>query len=98
VEVFEEDEKESALAAAGIVVYLEQAVQGILGARRARRRHYLVRADLLPNHRRQPPWQVLYEHQNDSAFITTMGFDTSTQTLIYSRRVEAITKGVVLGR
>jgi hypothetical protein len=34
--------------------------------------------DLLLNHKHQTPWQVLYEHQNDHAFITAVGFDTLT--------------------
>ncbi|XP_006458839.1 hypothetical protein AGABI2DRAFT_40932, partial [Agaricus bisporus var. bisporus H97] len=74
----EEEEDEVALAAAGIVVYLEQEIRSIQATRRARSRQYLVRAELLPNPRVNTPWQVLYIHQNPRGFITTMGFDPDT--------------------
>lgn len=62
IQAFKEDEEELALAAAGMVVYLEQVVREIQGTRRARRRRYLVHGDLLPNPRHETPWQVLYDH------------------------------------
>jgi len=36
-------------------------------------RLYLCRTQLLPNPHCNTPWQLLYESQNDRAFITTMG-------------------------
>jgi len=39
---------------------------------------YLCRSQLLPNPRFNTPWQVLYESQNDRAFIITMDFDVRT--------------------
>ncbi|KAG2746075.1 hypothetical protein P692DRAFT_201868064 [Suillus brevipes Sb2] len=39
---------------------------------------YLCRPQLLPNPHINTPWQVLYNSQNDRAFITTMGVDVST--------------------
>ena len=42
------------------------------------KRVYLTWFDLLRNPRFGTPWQRLYKSQNDRAFITTMGFNTST--------------------
>ncbi|OJT14842.1 hypothetical protein TRAPUB_8636 [Trametes pubescens] len=41
-------------------------------------RRYLRRPQLLPNPRENTPWQVLYDSQDDRAFITTMGIDAGT--------------------
>ncbi|PCH44177.1 hypothetical protein WOLCODRAFT_133109 [Wolfiporia cocos MD-104 SS10] len=46
--------------------------------RRALRRLYLLRADLLPNPRQGTPWLQLYHTRNNRAFITTMGLDVNT--------------------
>ncbi|KAG2079011.1 hypothetical protein BDR04DRAFT_1146702 [Suillus decipiens] len=46
------------------------------------RQLYLCRAQLLPDPHCNTPWQLLYESQNDCAFITTMGIDTQTFELI----------------
>jgi hypothetical protein len=45
---------------------------------RLERRLYLTRAQLLPNPRRDTPWQILYASKSDRAYITTMGFDVQT--------------------
>ncbi|KAG2067553.1 hypothetical protein BDR04DRAFT_1212289 [Suillus decipiens] len=39
-------------------------------------------SQLLPDPHCNTPWQLLYESQNDHAFITTMGIDTQTFELI----------------
>ncbi|XP_006464061.1 hypothetical protein AGABI2DRAFT_75254 [Agaricus bisporus var. bisporus H97] len=78
IHLFEEEEDELALSAAGIIVYLDQEIRIIRSTRRARHRQYLVRADLLPNPRLHTPWQALYDHQNRRGFVTTMGFDPET--------------------
>ena len=49
---------------------------------RRRRRQYLARSNLLQNPRRGTPWRHLYENNDDRAFITTMGVDTSTFRMI----------------
>lgn len=43
-----------------------------------RRRLYLVRNELLPNPRRDTPWQRLFASNSDRAYITTMGIDVET--------------------
>ena len=81
----EEDEEESAFQA-----YRQQAVaslglvgHGILESRRVRRerrhisRHYLRRADLLPNPRHRTAWQQLYENQSDMGFLTVFAIDVA---------------------
>ena len=74
----DEDEELVALAYAGTVLggsiltrYQEQA-------RKAARKHFLRRRDLLPNPHTNTPWQVLLNGRQDSAYITTMGFDVNT--------------------
>ena len=44
--------------------------------------HYLTHSELLLHPQGRTPWQVLYHHQNDRAFITTMGFDVQCFQLI----------------
>jgi hypothetical protein len=76
----EEDEMDwelTATAVAAIVVGVLVARQQ-RAERRLERRLYLMRAQLLPDPRRDTPWQVLYASKSDRAFITTMGFDTQT--------------------
>ena len=58
---------------AGVLVARQRRVE-----RRHERRLYLTRPQLLPDPRRDTPWQVLYTTKNDRAFITTMGFDTQS--------------------
>ncbi|KAF7763994.1 hypothetical protein Agabi119p4_8538 [Agaricus bisporus var. burnettii] len=77
-----EEEDELAVAAAGIVIYLDEEVRRMRNARRARNRQYLLRADLLPNPRLDTPWQALYNHQNKRGFVTTMGLDPDTFQII----------------
>ncbi|KAJ7262793.1 hypothetical protein B0H12DRAFT_1001315, partial [Mycena haematopus] len=59
----------------------------VVGALIARERHseqrsisriYLTRPQLLPDPRRDTPWQVLYASRSDRAYITTMGFDVQS--------------------
>ncbi|KAG2105112.1 uncharacterized protein F5147DRAFT_703204 [Suillus discolor] len=69
----EDDDKEAALAiAATILVGVELARQDHIENRQPRRL-YLCRPQLLPNPRKDTPWQVLFATQNNCAFITTMG-------------------------
>ncbi|KAF7760404.1 hypothetical protein Agabi119p4_11080 [Agaricus bisporus var. burnettii] len=77
-----EEEDELAVAAAGIVIYLDEEVRRMRNARRARNRQYLLRADLLPNPRLDTPWQALYNHQNKRGFVTTMGLDPDTFQIV----------------
>ena len=64
-------------AMAFLLAGIEHARQERIHIRYAKRL-YLTRFDLLRNPRFRTPWQRLYKSQNDRAFITTMGFDTST--------------------
>jgi hypothetical protein len=47
-------------------------------ARRSSRRAALTRNELLPNPREDTPWQVLYDSEEDRAYISTMGVDVAT--------------------
>jgi hypothetical protein len=62
-----------ALAAAMAVLPSEQRA-----IRRAAKRTYLIRAQLLPNPQWGTPWQQLHRSKSDRAYITTMGFDVAT--------------------
>ncbi|KAL1657984.1 hypothetical protein GGF50DRAFT_68149 [Schizophyllum commune] len=71
----EEEEQEILLLATSIVAGAEEA-RLIRAERRAANRVYLTRPDLLPNPRKDTPWQALYASRSDRAYITTMGLDT----------------------
>ena len=73
----EDEEYQQALAAAAIIGGVEIA-QEIRIARWHLHRLYLCRPQLLPNPRMNTPWQILYDSQDDQAFITTMGFNVET--------------------
>ncbi|KAG2336009.1 hypothetical protein BDR05DRAFT_978872 [Suillus weaverae] len=73
---FNDDERARVLAAA-IIAGSEVSRQERIDTWRPHRL-YLCRPQLLPNPRINTPWQVLYDSQNDRAFITMMGVDVST--------------------
>ena len=74
----QEEDNEVALAvAATVIVGVELMRQDCIDNRQPRRL-YLCRPQLLPNPRKDTPWQALFATQNDHAFITTMGFDVET--------------------
>jgi hypothetical protein len=74
-----EEELETQAAVCGaLVLYGAEEAHRLRVERRHHCRTYLIRAQLLPNPRIATPWQVLYESQNDRAFITTMGFNVAT--------------------
>ena len=50
--------------------------------RRNPTRNYLCRPQLQPNPRTGTAWQVLFNSENDHAYITTMGFNVDTFELI----------------
>ncbi|KAF5376888.1 hypothetical protein D9615_007221 [Tricholomella constricta] len=64
-------------AAAGALIYLA-ASESRQQRNQRRQRLYLTRNELLPDPRRDTPWQKLYERRNTRAFITTMGIDVPT--------------------
>ncbi|KAJ8579917.1 hypothetical protein M405DRAFT_869856 [Rhizopogon salebrosus TDB-379] len=72
-----DDEDNTRMVAATLVTGVELSRLDRIESRNPGRL-YLCRAQLLPNPRLNTPWQVLYESQNDRAFITTMGFDVQT--------------------
>lgn len=74
----DEEFEEHIIACAGLIVYGLEEARRLRSERRFLRRLYLTRPNLLPNPHQSTPWQVLYESQNDRAFITTMGFDVKT--------------------
>lgn len=86
LQLMEEDEEDleeehlelQAVVVSGMVVFGAEESRRLRAERRYHRRLYLVRAQLLPNPREATPWQVLYDSQNDRAFITTMGFNVAT--------------------
>ncbi|KAG2343750.1 hypothetical protein BDR05DRAFT_975791 [Suillus weaverae] len=73
---FNDNERAQVLAAA-IIAGSEVSRQEHIDTRHPHRL-YLCQPQLLPNPRINTPWQVLYDSQNDRAFITTMGVDVST--------------------
>ncbi|KAH7930088.1 hypothetical protein BV22DRAFT_1001525 [Leucogyrophana mollusca] len=82
VEGIDEDDDEGyihQLAILGVLIYAgADESRRLRSERRRAHRTYLVRDDLLPNPRLNTPWQVMYDGQNDRAFITTMGFDVAS--------------------
>jgi len=80
----QEEDNEVALAvAATVIVGVELMRQDCIDNRQPRRL-YLCCPQLLPNPRKDTPWQALFATQNNRAFITTMGFDVETlQTITY---------------
>ncbi|KAI0648375.1 hypothetical protein C8Q79DRAFT_1008705 [Trametes meyenii] len=78
-----EDELDNiTLLAASVIVLGSEEARISRAENRQPSRRYLRRAQLLPNPRSNTPWQVLYESQDDRAFITTMGIDCATFNLI----------------
>ena len=71
----QELEQSAALAAAALMVIGAEESRMLRAERRQPSRLYLCRPQLLPNPRKDTPWQVLYQSRSDRAFITTMGFD-----------------------
>ena len=74
----DEEFEERVIACTGLIIYGLEEARRLRSERQCLRRLYLTRPDLLPNPRQGTPWQVLYESQNDRAFITTMGFNVAT--------------------
>ncbi|KAI0708974.1 hypothetical protein C8Q76DRAFT_95115 [Earliella scabrosa] len=76
----DEDEDYDMICLAAVAVTVMGAEEARL--RRAERRNpsrrYLRRPQLLPNPRRDTPWQVLYDSHDDRAYITTMGINCAT--------------------
>jgi hypothetical protein len=71
----QELEQSAALAAVALMVIGGEESRRLRTERRQPSRLYLCRPQLLPNPRKDTPWQVLYQSQSNRAFITTMGFD-----------------------
>lgn len=71
------DDEGGEVVAAALICGIEVSRQERIDARNPHR-SYLCRPQLLPNPRINTPWQVLYNSQNDRAFITTMGIDVTT--------------------
>ncbi|KAG2066894.1 hypothetical protein BDR04DRAFT_1233675 [Suillus decipiens] len=72
-----DDEEDATMLAATLVGGAEFARLDRIKTRNPGRL-YLCRAQLLPNPHCNTPWQLLYESQNNRAFITTMGIDVPT--------------------
>ncbi|KAG2346649.1 hypothetical protein BDR05DRAFT_974303 [Suillus weaverae] len=78
---FLDDEEDVKMLAATLVVGVELARLDRIETRNPGQL-YLCRAQLLPDPHRNTLWQVLYQSQNDRAFIATMGIDVQTFGLI----------------
>lgn len=63
-----------------------------------RRRLYIVRNELLPNPRRNTPWQKLLNSRSDRAYITTMGIDVETFQYILNSGFTALWNATALTR
>ena len=68
-----EQELEQSAAVALMVVGAEES-RRLPMEHRQPRQLYLCQSQLLPNPRKDTPWQVLCQSHSDCAFITTMGF------------------------
>ena len=75
---YEDELEEIALLAAAAVIVGIEGLHEDRAASRLPSQRYLRRSQLLPNPRQNTPWQVLYDSQDDRAFITTMGIDCAT--------------------
>ncbi|KAL7278744.1 hypothetical protein ACG7TL_007748 [Trametes sanguinea] len=77
-EEYDEQLDDDALIAAAVLTAGAEEARLRRAQARLPSRRYLCRPQLLPNPRRNTPWQALYHSQNDRAFITTMGIDCAT--------------------
>lgn len=94
----EEDYDNHVLACAGLILHGIEESQQLRAERRTQRRQYLTRRDLLPDPRRDTPWQVLYAGQNDRAFITTMGFDVASFNSILDQGFQRLWNSLAIPR
>jgi hypothetical protein len=76
-EVEDELYKAAGITAAVMLVGIKEQKR-LQAQRRNPRRQYLTRPQLLPSPHIHTPWQRLYSGNEDSAYITTMGFDVAT--------------------
>ncbi|EIW51377.1 uncharacterized protein TRAVEDRAFT_137504 [Trametes versicolor FP-101664 SS1] len=74
----EEELDDVAILAAAVSALGSEEARLERAEKRQPSRRYLRRPQLLPNPRCDTPWQVLYDSQDDRAFITTMGIDCGT--------------------
>jgi len=74
----DEEFEEHVITCTSLIIYGLEEAHRLCSERWCLRRLYLTHPDLLPNPRQGTPWQVLYESQNDCAFITMMGFNVAT--------------------
>lgn len=74
----EDDLDEVAILAAAVTALGSEEARLERAEKRLPSRRYLRRPQLLPDPRNNTPWQVLYDSQDDRAFITTMGIDCAT--------------------
>src|SRR6187551_997180 len=90
LEAFEQQEMEgNTLAAAGLVIYVEEACR-IPAEWRSESRLYLTRPQLLPNPRESTPWQILRAQENNCGYITTTGVNVAVFQLILDSGFEEI--------
>ena len=78
----QELEQSAALAAVALMVIGAEESRGLRTERRQPSRLYVCQPQLLPNPRKDTPWQVLYQSCSDRAFINTMGLDVDAFTYV----------------
>ena len=82
----QELEQSAALAAVALMIIGVEEPPRLCMERRHPSQLSVCRPQLLPNSRKDTPWQVLYQSRSDRAFITTMGFDVDAFTYVVERK------------
>ena len=82
----QELEQSAALAAVALMIIGAEESPRLCAERRQPSRLSVCRPQLLPNSRKDTPWQVLYQSHSDHAFITTMGFDVDAFTYVVEQK------------
>ena len=81
-----EQEQSAALAVVALMIIGVEEPPRLCMEHRHPSQLSVCRPQLLPNSRKDTPWQVLYQSHSDRAFITTMGFDVDAFTYVVERK------------
>ena len=82
----QELEQSAALAAVALMIIGVEESPRLCAEHRQPSQLSVCWPQLLPNSRKDTPWQVLYQSHSDCAFITTMGFDVDAFTYVAERK------------
>ena len=82
----QELEQSADLAAVALMVIGAEESRRLRAERRQPSQLYVCQPQLLPNPRKDTPWQVLYQSCSDHTFTTTMGFDVDAFPYVVERK------------